>query len=117
MSLIEDIKILCKKHNTSIPRLEKELGFSNGSVYKWDVNRPTVDKVQKVAEYLDTTVDSLVRGNDNPLLETSDPFDKDSLLRRIKETGLSVGQVITVLDQAKSAVLDETVVSNLCGGV
>jgi len=117
MSLIKDIKILCKKHNTSIPRLEKELEFGKGAIYKWDVSRPTVDRVQKVADHFGTTIDSLVRGNDNLLLETSEPFDKDSLLRRIKETGLSVGQVITVLDQAKSAVLDETVVSNSYGGM
>jgi transcriptional regulator with XRE-family HTH domain len=111
MSLIEEIKILCKEYNTSIPGLEKELEFSRGAIYKWDASRPTVDKVQKVAEYFDVTIDSLVRGNGNPLLETSEPFDKDSLLRRIRETGLSVGQVITVLDQARSAVLDETAVT------
>lgn len=117
MSLIEDIKILCKKHNTSIPRLEKELKFSRGSVYKWDENRPTVDKVQKVAEYLDTTIDSLMRGSDNKLPENRELFDKDSLLKRIRESSLSVGQVITVLDQARLVVLDETAVSNSCGGV
>lgn len=117
MSLIEDIKILCKKHNTSIPKLEKEFGFGNGAIYKWDVSRPTIDKAQKVAEYLDTTIDSLMRGRDNQLPENRESFDKDSLLKRIRESSLSVGQVITVLDQAKSAVLDETVVSNLCGGV
>lgn len=112
MSLIEGIKILCKKHNTSISRLEKELGFSNGAIYKWDVSHPNVDKVQKVAAYLDTTIDSLVHGNDNRLPENRESFDKDSLLRRIRESSLSVGQVITVLDQVKSDVLDETPVGN-----
>ena len=112
MSLIADIKILCKKHNTSIPRLEKELGFSRGAIYKWDVSRPTVDKVQKIAKYLDTTIDSLVCENDNLLLETSEPFNKDSILRLIRESDLSVGQVLTVLDQAKSDVLNETQVGN-----
>ena len=109
MSLIADIKILCKKHKTSIPRLEKELGFSHGSIYKWDVSCPTIDRVKKVAEYFDTTINSLVRGNDE---ETRESFDSSSLLKHIRESDLSVGQVITVLDQVKSTILDETLVGN-----
>jgi len=109
MTIVERIKILCKDHNTSIPKLEKEFGLGNGAIYKWDVSRPTVDKVQKVAEYFGTTMDSLVR---DPILETRESFDSSSLLKRIRESGLSVGEVITVLDQAKSAVLDETPVGN-----
>jgi len=112
MTIVERIKILCKKHNTSIPKLEKEFGFGNGAIYKWDVSRPTVDKVQKVAEYFGATIDSLVRGNDNRMPENRESFDKDSLLRRIRESDMNVGQVITVLDQTKSAVLDETPVGN-----
>ncbi|SPF52583.1 hypothetical protein SBF1_5890002 [Candidatus Desulfosporosinus infrequens] len=105
MSLVERIKILCKEHNTSIPKLEKEFSFGNGAMYNWDVNRPTVDRVQKVADYFDVTVDSLLR---DPIPATREVFDKDSLLRRIRESGLSVGQVITTLDQVKSDVLSET---------
>jgi len=112
MSLIENIKILCKEHNSSIPKLERGLGLGPGAIYKWDVSNPGVDKVQKVAEYFDMTIDSLVRGIDNSLPESSEPFDKDSLFRHIRESGLSVGQVITVLDQAKSDVLNETLVRN-----
>ena len=109
MSLVERIKILCKEHKTSIPKLEKELGLGNGAIYKWDVSCPGVDKVQKVAEYFDMTIDSLVR---DPILETRELFDNCSLLRHIRESGLSVGEVITILDQVKSAVLNETPVRN-----
>ena len=112
MTIVERIKILCKKHNTSIPKLEKEFGFGNGAIYKWDVSRPTVDKVQKVAEYFGATIDSLVREADNPLPENRESFNKGSLLKLIRESDMNVGQVITVLDQAKSAVLDETPVGN-----
>lgn len=110
MSLVERIKILCKEHSVSIPKLEREFELGNGAIYKWDTSVPGIDKVQKVAEYFDVTIDSLVRGNDNSLQETSEPFDKDSLLRLIRESGLNVGRVITMLDQVKSDILDETLV-------
>ena len=111
MSLVERIKILCKEHKTSIPKLEKEFELSNGAIYKWDVSRPTIDRVQKVADYFGTTIDSLVCGSD-PLAENRESLDSGSLLKRIRESGLSVGQVITVLDQVKSDVLNETLVGN-----
>lgn len=60
MALVEKIKKLCKEKKTSIPRLEKELGFGNGAIYNWDTNAPSVDKVQKVADYFGITIDSLV---------------------------------------------------------
>jgi transcriptional regulator with XRE-family HTH domain len=111
MTLVERIKILCKEHNTSIPKLEEEFKLGRGAIYKWDVNRPTIDKVQRVADYFGATIDSMVRGCD-PTTETPEPFDSGSLLERIRGSGLSVGQVIAVLDQAKAAVLNETPVGN-----
>ena len=39
------IKKLCKKHGISIVGLEERLGFSRGSICKWDVNVPSVTKV------------------------------------------------------------------------
>lgn len=59
MSIIENIRYLCKESNTSIPKLEKELGFGNGAMYKWDTSSPSIDKLQKVADYFDVSVDYL----------------------------------------------------------
>ncbi|OCZ54340.1 helix-turn-helix transcriptional regulator [Dehalobacter sp. TeCB1] len=60
MPLVERIKDLCKKHGTSIPKLEKELSFGNGAIYKWTTNSPSIDKVQKVAKRLGVTLNDLV---------------------------------------------------------
>ena len=45
------IQKMCKKHKVSVNRLESELGFTRGSIFKWDAHRPSVDKVKKVADF------------------------------------------------------------------
>lgn len=63
MSLVNSIKKLCRSKNTSLPKLERELGFSNGSIYKWDENAPSITKVLQVAQYFGVSVDSLTEEN------------------------------------------------------
>lgn len=47
-----------------ISKLEKELEFGNGAIYRWDKNTPSIDKVLKVAKYFEVSVDSLLEEND-----------------------------------------------------
>lgn len=61
MSLVDKIKKLCEERNMSVPTLEKEFGFGYGSIYRWDTNTPSIDRVQKVADYFGVSIDSLVR--------------------------------------------------------
>lgn len=58
--LYDKVKAICRKKGVSVGKMEKDLGFSNGSVYKWNENEPSVGKVQKVADYLGVTVDELL---------------------------------------------------------
>ncbi len=61
MSIVENIKLLCTRADLSIPKLEKILGLSNGSIYNWDKNSPSVDKLIKVADYFNVTLDSMFK--------------------------------------------------------
>ena len=60
--LSENVMRLCRKMGISYHRLEKELGFGNGSLRKWDYSSPAVDKVQRLAEYFGVTIDELLKG-------------------------------------------------------
>lgn len=51
------IQELCKKNKTSISKLEVDLGFSRGSIFKWDAHNPSFDKVQMVAEYFNVSIE------------------------------------------------------------
>lgn len=54
------IKALCKTKKVSVSKLETELGFSRGSICKWSVNTPSIDKVKAVADYFGVTIDYLL---------------------------------------------------------
>lgn len=60
MLLVKKIQNLCHGKDTSLPKLEKELKFGKGSIYNWDKNSPSVNKIIKVAEYFGVSIDSLL---------------------------------------------------------
>ena len=63
MATIDRIRALCAKNHTSIKALEKELGFSNGSLAKAATIKD--DRLQRIAEYFNVTVDYLMTGEEN----------------------------------------------------
>lgn len=59
MAIYQRIKELAKEKKISIRELEKNLGFSNGAINKWDYKAPS-DKLEKVANYFDVSTDYLL---------------------------------------------------------
>ena len=55
--MYKKIKKLCKKNGISIKILEQKLGFSQGSLYKVDKNKPNFTKVVKIAKYFDVPIE------------------------------------------------------------
>ena len=51
MDFYDTLKKICIEHNTSVSRLEKDLGFSNGSLSK---GIPRADRLYKISQYLYT---------------------------------------------------------------
>nr|WP_052087899.1 helix-turn-helix transcriptional regulator [Paenibacillus wynnii] len=60
MGIVDNIKNLCYKNGTTIPKLEKELGFGNGTIYNWIKSSPSLEKLQKVAAFFKVSIDNLV---------------------------------------------------------
>ena len=60
MVLFDNIKELCKKKGVSVWKLEKDLGFSNRSISKWNETDPGIRKVQKVADYFGVAIEDLL---------------------------------------------------------
>lgn len=59
-TLRDRIKMLAKARGLSLPKLESELGFGSGTIVKWEKASPSADKLQKVADYFDVSVDYLL---------------------------------------------------------
>lgn len=60
MTLKERIKKLANSEGLSIPKLEEELGFGGGTISRWDKSAPSADKLAKIAERYNVTVDYLL---------------------------------------------------------
>lgn len=61
MSIYENVKSKCYEKGFSVLSLENELNFPRSSICKWDTNTPGIDKVKKVADILECTVDDLLK--------------------------------------------------------
>lgn len=65
MGLYENVKSIAKSRGYSINQLEKELGFARSYISKFQKITPSMDKVQKIADFLDVSVDRLINGEKN----------------------------------------------------
>lgn len=63
--LYQRIKKLCSKKGISVSKLETDLGFGNSTINKWGKNSsPSVDKIRKIADYFNVSVDYLLGRTD-----------------------------------------------------
>jgi repressor LexA len=67
--LYETIKALAKAKGLSINALERELGFSRGSLNKIDMHTPSIERLKRIASYLEVPIYAL----DGSLRETPQP--------------------------------------------
>ena len=58
--MVKKILQLCKEKSITVMELERACSIGTRSIYRWDDNIPSVDKVKRVADYLGTTVDDLL---------------------------------------------------------
>lgn len=68
MDMYEKIRQLAQEKNISIRQLEEKTKIGNGAVGKWRTSTPGIDKVQKVADYFNVSVDYLLGREDKTSL-------------------------------------------------
>ena len=88
--LIRDrIRNLANKKNMSLPDLEKARGFGSSTISHWNKANPGIDKLLLVSDYLEVSLDYLVRGYDfvpnGPASERE--YDLIEYFRRLNEEG------------------------------
>lgn len=60
MLIYDRIRMLCKEKGVTVTGTEMELGFARGSLCKIDKNKPSVERLQKLADYFKVESDWLV---------------------------------------------------------
>ena len=66
MGLYEQIRDIAKSKGYSVNRLEQELGFARSSINKFNKNKPSVEKLQQIADFLNVSLDFLMTGQEAP---------------------------------------------------
>lgn len=77
MNLLDRIKKLAKQKDISIYQLEEEIDIGRNTIYQWNKRTPSADKLQKVADYFNVSVDYLLGRTDNPDSVSSIHASKD----------------------------------------
>ena len=90
MSILGRIGELRKQHEKlSINKLEQECGLTRGSMAKWDDHAPSPDKVKKVADYFNVSVEYLLYGDPSAGIK-KDPIPKDGAVSQEKQLLLDI---------------------------
>lgn len=93
MDMVSLIKKMCKEKKISLNELESAVGLGVNTIYKWDKASPSSDKLQKVADYFDVSVDYLLGRKEKPI----------QMDGRTQE---AVDLFLALTDDQKSALMD-----------
>lgn len=89
MTLSDRIQLLLESKGISQSELEKTLGFGKGTMTKWKgTTAPSADKLLKIAEYFNVTLDYLMTGNEGMLKKNAEltPKDEREIERILEQT-------------------------------
>lgn len=64
MTTLDRVKELCKSRGITVKRLEEKLEIPNNTIYQWKRIAPSLDKIQKVADFFDVSLDYLLGRTD-----------------------------------------------------
>lgn len=82
MTTFEVVKKLADKQKISIVELEEKLNFSRNSLYAWKKSKPSIDKLQAVADYFNVSTDYLLGRTDDPTVSDNRKKQTETDLRK-----------------------------------
>lgn len=83
MSIVNRIKKLCDSRNTTLIGLEREIGLGRGTIRKWESYSPSIDKLEKVADYFKVSTDYLLGISASAIIED-----------RLEEMGMTLEEAV-----------------------
>lgn len=77
-AILQRIRVKCVENNTSIPKIEKALGYGNGSISGWKnaKKRAPMERVEAVAGFLGVSPDYLIYGKEHEIALDSEYLDR-----------------------------------------
>lgn len=93
MDIVKRIKQKCTEKGTTMGTLEKELGFANGTIRRWDERVPGADRVLTLANRLEISVDWLLTGKESGNLTS----EEQKLINCYRQANRSNQQLILAM--------------------
>ncbi|MDE6579583.1 MAG: XRE family transcriptional regulator [Ruminiclostridium sp.] len=112
MDIVDRIRQLANQKKVSLTKIEKALGFGNGTIGKWTKQSPSCEKIKLVADYLSTSTDYLIYGGGSTLQEDAlqllDYFRllDDNYKNRVLERAETLKELLQVESDFKKAELE-----------
>uniref|UniRef100_A0AAU8B5I9 Repressor protein CI n=1 Tax=Dulem virus 39 TaxID=3145757 RepID=A0AAU8B5I9_9CAUD len=99
---------LCTSRNVTPYRVGKETGIATSTFSDWKNGKstPKTDKLQKIADYFDVTVDYLTKGEEPRLLGFPEQAELLVKIRNDKRLFNAIEKYYTFNDKQKEHVLD-----------
>lgn len=104
MTLLNKVKLLCDQHGETLASLERKMNFGNGTIRRWDNTIPSGDRLAKIADFFNVSVDYLL-GREEPNEDYIPDENYVILSRKAKE--LSPEKRKQLLDIAKVMFQEE----------
>lgn len=83
--IVNRIKYLANEQKMTISELERKTDLGAGTISRWDVRTPGIDKIQKVADYFDVSTDYLLGRTDKKKYYDLTEKDERSIQKQLQE--------------------------------
>ncbi|MEK5039015.1 helix-turn-helix domain-containing protein [Sporosarcina sp. FSL K6-3457] len=85
MTTFERVKELCSEYGITIVQLEEKVGFGRNSMYSWKKNKPSSEKLEKVADYFNVSTDYLLGRTDKKRHNNLTEKDEKDIAKRLED--------------------------------
>ncbi len=98
LNMRDRVKEVCRERGVSLNTVERACGFSAGAISHWDTKVPSVDRVAKVADYFDISMDSLLGRRPSPTNHVGIDGAYLSLARTAAQSGIKPADIEIMMD-------------------
>ena len=100
--MVERLLALIKQKGLSVSAVEKQLGFGNGAIKRFSTSSPSVDKIIALSNFLNTSVEYILFGNENISEQPEDVKNLIAIYKSLsdKDKGMVLGKAETLAELA-----------------
>lgn len=103
MPIYDKIRQLCKERGETITGVEKQLGFARGSLSKIDKNRPSAERIEKLAKHFGLAVEYFMPNSSNAQKDGQSDWYIDPETAKIAQEVFSDPDKRVLFDAARTA--------------